>query len=79
MKGFIATTAIIVLAMSSIVFLMVVSVAAASYAESVSRREYRIQKSLNQRACEETRDLILAKNYFFTGSTTISEFNCTIE
>lgn len=78
-RGFIATTAIIILATTSLAFLMVVSIASASYADSVSRREYRIQKGLNEKACEETRDLIRAKNYFFTGSTTILEFNCTIE
>ncbi|MEK7641557.1 MAG: hypothetical protein AAB365_01020 [Patescibacteria group bacterium] len=77
--GFIATTAVILLSTGCLIFALVVSAASMSYADTVARREYRIQKELNRRACADTRELVLAKDYFFVGSTTIAEFDCVIQ
>lgn len=78
-RGFIATTALILIALGSIASVMVIFTASMSYADSVTRREYRIQKLFNQKACKDTRDLILAKDYFFDGLAYLPEFDCSIE
>ncbi|GEM_PF-1910173 len=77
-KGFIATTAIILLAMGTLAFLLATLSAASFYADSVQAREIRIQKQLNERACQETLPLIVAKDYFFQGEIRLSEFDCVI-
>ncbi|MEN9913032.1 MAG: hypothetical protein RLY66_440 [Candidatus Parcubacteria bacterium] len=79
MSGFMAVTAIILLAMGCIASVIVVFTASISYADSITRREYRIQKALNEKACQDIREFILIKDYFFIGSTTVSEFDCVIE
>ena len=77
--GFIAATAVVLLALGSLASILAISIACASYADSVVRREYRIQKRLNQKACDDARDLIWAKDRFFEGEMLLSEFGCLIE
>lgn len=78
-RGFVAVTAIILLAMGCITTVMIAFTASASYADSVTRREYRIQKAMNEEACKDIRGLMLTKDYFFVGPVTVEEFGCTIE
>ncbi|MBP6858484.1 MAG: hypothetical protein KBC33_01480 [Candidatus Pacebacteria bacterium] len=78
-RGFIAVTAVILLAMGCIATVMIAFTTSASYADSVTRREYRIQKAMNAEACQDIRELMLAKDYFFVGSVIVAEFGCIIE
>lgn len=74
--GFIATTAIIILATGAFAFILVTSSAVSTYADSIYRREYRIQKRLNEEACEEVKPLLLAKNYSIVSGIEMREFGC---
>ncbi len=75
-KGFVATTAVIVLSIGTLAFLLVTLSAATSYADSVTRREVRIQQSLNKLACQETLPLLVAKDYFLDKEIELSDFGC---
>ncbi len=77
-EGFIATTAIILLAMGTMAFLLATLSAASFYADSVQAREMRIQKQLNEQACQETLPIVVAKDYFLQGEVALSEFDCVI-
>jgi len=77
-NGFIATTAIVVLAFGSMAFILATSHAALWYADSVTARQHRIQALLNERACIDTGHLVHAKDYFMSASVYVSEFDCTI-
>ncbi len=77
-SGFIATTAIVLLAIGSLFFLAVTMSAVTLYADSIDHREMRIQRRLNENACVETRSLIMAKDYFFRDSIQLKDFGCDI-
>lgn len=77
-KGFIATTAVILLAMGTLAFLLATMSAASFYGYSIETREMRIQKQLNWQACQETLPLIIAKDYFFESEIMLSNFDCTV-
>lgn len=77
-KGFVATTAVMLLATGILAFLIVTMSAAALFADSVDRREVRIQKGLNEVACQETLPLMVAKDYFLDGEVKLSDFGCVI-
>lgn len=74
--GFIATTAVILLATGTLAFSLVVLSSAVIYADSVSRHELRIQANLNAKSCLDTAALMAAKDYFLNGAIYISEFGC---
>ncbi len=74
--GFIAVTAVILLATGALAFSLVALSSAASYADSVYRRELRIQANLNVEACLDTAALMAAKDYFLSGPMHIAEFDC---
>ncbi len=77
-KGFIATIAIVLLATGTLAFLLVTLSTAYSYADSVEYREIRIQTSLNERACQETLSLLIAKDYFLDKEVTLTDLGCAI-
>lgn len=77
-EGFIATTAIILLAMGSLAFLVATMSASVSYADSIERGESRMQKALNQKACEETRQIMKAKDHFWSEEIVLSDLECSI-
>lgn len=76
-KGFIATTAVTLLSLGTLAFLIVTLSSVTAYADSVERREIRIQKDLNDRACEETLSLIRAKDYFLQGEVVLNDLGCS--
>jgi hypothetical protein len=76
-KGFMAVTAVILLATGTLAFSLVALASAAAYADAVMRRELRVQAGLNAEACLDTAALMAAKDYFFQGDVNISEFGCT--
>ena len=78
-RGFVAVTAVILLALGCLASALAVFAASAAYADSVTRREYRIQKSMNEAACGDIRALMMAKDYFFVGQSVVPEFDCVIE
>lgn len=75
-RGFVATTAVILLATGTLAFSLVALGSAVMYADSVSRHELRIQANLNAEACLDTAALMAAKDYFLTGPVYIYEFDC---
>ena len=77
-QGFIATTAVLMLALSSLVFIAVTALSVTEYSESVYAREQRIQKGLYERACADTKTLLIKKDAVIKGDIELPEFNCTI-
>ena len=71
-----ATTAIVLLAMGSLAFMLVTMAGAVSYADSVEKREQRIQRELDSRACADSRMLAGIKDYFMTEPPAFAEFGC---
>ena len=74
--GFIAVTAVILLATGVMAFSLATLGSAVAYSDAVYRRELRIQANLNAEACLDTAALMAAKDYFLAGSVHISEFGC---
>ncbi|MEK7609542.1 MAG: hypothetical protein AAB470_00280 [Patescibacteria group bacterium] len=74
--GFIATTAIILLSTGSLAFLVATSSAVFMYADSIEKREIRIQNNLNQQACQDTLRIMNAKDYFLNVDIQLSDFGC---
>ncbi len=77
-KGFVATTAVVMLATGTLAFLIATMSAAVLFADSADRREARIQRGMNDVACRETLSLLIAKDYFLTGDVELSDFGCVI-
>jgi hypothetical protein len=78
-RGFVATIAVVTLMLSTMAFLLTTLSAAVTYADSVSRREYRIQKEYNVRACEDIANFKARKNGLLQGEIFIGEFGCTVQ
>ncbi len=76
--GFIATTAVLLLALGGLIFSLTTAAAILMYADSIDARESRIQKNLNVSACNDTLALITAKDYFLQGKLYLSDFDCSI-
>ena len=76
--GFAATTALLLLSLGMFAFVATTLGSAILYADGVERRELRIQRVLNQKACEESLILMKAKDYFLEGEVSIPEFECVI-
>jgi hypothetical protein len=64
--------------LTMLAFSLIASDAAAGYSDMVDRRELRIQAGLNAEACLDTASLMLAKDFFLNGTTTVPEFGCTV-
>ncbi|MDE1966458.1 MAG: hypothetical protein KGI45_00070 [Patescibacteria group bacterium] len=75
-EGFTATIAVVLLASGTLAFSLATMSAAAAYADSVYRRELRIQAGLYADSCLETAELMAAKDYFLDGSVDLPEFFC---
>jgi len=75
-KGFIAVTAVILLAAGVMAFSLAALGSAVLYSDAIYRRELRIQANLNAESCLDTAALMAAKDYFLTGPIHISEFDC---
>lgn len=74
--GFIAVTAVILLAAGVMAFSLAALGSAVLYSDAVYRRELRIQANLNAESCLDTAALMAAKDYFLNGHIYISEFGC---
>ena len=78
-RGFTALIAVLLLAAGSLSISLASLAAAAQYADIVTRHELRIQRSLNERACADTLELMITKDFFLQGNIGIPEFGCTAE
>lgn len=77
-KGFVATTAVIILSIGTLVILVASVAGVAAYADMVDTRELRMQKELNQEACADTTSIIRAKNIHADGRVYLMDFGCII-
>ena len=75
-SGFIATTAVMILAIGMLAFILTTTSAVVLFADSIERREARIQNGLNEVVCEEVKSLLVAKNYLLEGGIEFREFGC---
>ena len=75
--GFMATTAVIVLAVGALTFALVTLSAVAVYDDSVTAHEYRIQQELNNESCRSLSPIISAKNNFSLSSSVLAQFGCS--
>lgn len=75
-QGFIALIAVLLLSIGTVVFSMMTTETAFEYADSIFKKELRIQTRLNANACIDTSAIILSKNYLTNGTTTVSELGC---
>ncbi len=76
-SGFIALIAVVLLASGALAFSFSNMIAAILYADSVYKRELRIQARLNADSCVDTVRLMYAKDPFLSGTTTVADFKCT--
>ena len=77
-KGFAAFIAVVLIASGILAFSLVSISSALLYADAVNQREYRIQARLNADACLDMATLMVAKDYFMNGTTTIAKLECDI-
>ena len=77
-KGFIATTAVMLLAMGALFFQVATLSAVASYFDGIERKEMRVQKRLNETACQETLRLLAAKDYFLNETVKLRDLGCVV-
>lgn len=75
-RGFGAATAVILIAFGAMAMSLSALAAASLYADSVGRREWRLQKVMNARACQDAAALAKAKDFFSAGSVDMPEFGC---
>lgn len=78
-KGLVATIAVVILATGCLVFSLVTLLGATSYAESVYKRELRIQAGLNARACLDLVTLMISKDYFLSQQLEIRHLGCVAD
>jgi hypothetical protein len=76
--GFMALIAVILLATGTLAFSLVTMSSAAAYADSVERRERRIQATLNARACLDAVQIMTAKDYYIFGAFELKEYGCNV-
>jgi len=75
-KGFMAVTAVMLLAAGTLAFSLATMSAAALYSDAIMRRELRIQAGLNVQACLDSVELMAEKDYFLTGKIGLADFGC---
>lgn len=76
-SGFIAVTAVILLAAGTLAFSLATMGAAVLYSDSVMRKELRIQAGLNVEACLDSVELMAAKDHFLGGEISFRDFGCS--
>ncbi len=75
-KGFIAVTAVMVMACIVFLFESVVLQSAVNFADNVTNHEWRIQANLNVQSCVSAIAIMSAKDYFLTGNLSLPEYGC---
>ena len=77
-KGFIALIAILLVSLGCVVVSIVVMAEVSSYADNVYRHESRIQANLNASSCIDAGKLIVEKDFFMQGTTTLPDLGCDL-
>ncbi len=77
-RGFIALSAVVILFAVIINFSILGLATAVVYADSVYRKELRIQSCLNADSCRQYVILMISRDYFINGQISIPEFGCNI-
>lgn len=77
-RGFGALVAILLLAGGTLAVSASAIAAACVYADIVDRKIERVQRGLDDVACEDSRKLILAKDAFVHGEVRLKEFGCVL-
>ncbi|MFA6295557.1 MAG: hypothetical protein WC666_04025 [Candidatus Paceibacterota bacterium] len=75
-QGFIATTAVVLLAVGVISLSLSTMSTAIFYHDAITKKELRIQTRMNAEACLDTVTLMIIKDYFLNGEVEISRFGC---
>ena len=75
-QGFMALIAVMLLATGTLAFSLASFASAASYAESATLKEYRIQAGMDLEACLDSVSLMAAKDYFLHGTVELQVFGC---
>lgn len=77
-RGFIALTATLVIVAIVTNFSFLTLSTAVIFADSVFRKEIRIQTGLNLLSCTDLVISMFAHDYFINGNLTLSEYNCQV-
>lgn len=76
--GFGAAVAVTMLALGALAMSLAAMGAATAYSDSVSLRERRIRRGLEEKACADARALIAAKDTFASGTVYVPAFDCKL-
>jgi hypothetical protein len=76
--GFAALISTILLAVGVATFSIVTLASAVMYSDIVYRKEIRIQVGFNLQACLDTAELMIARDYFISGTSSLLEFGCVM-
>ena len=76
-RGFTALVSVMLLVLGTIAYALTTLAAAAQYADSIGRREMRIQANLDAESCMDIVTLMVAKDYFLSGTVPLPEYGCT--
>ena len=77
-RGFGAAVAVMLVSLGTLALAMSVMGAAIVYSDSVEKSEFRLQKILNKKTCDDTALLIRSKDRFVSGDLYLPEFDCTL-
>lgn len=77
-RGFGASVAVLTLALGTAALVLVVREAVMSYAVAVEKRQERVQKRLDDRACSDAVAFIRAKDVFASGRIEIPDLGCVV-
>ncbi|MEK7646447.1 MAG: hypothetical protein AAB381_02020 [Patescibacteria group bacterium] len=77
-KGFIALIAVCMLVTGTLAGTVAILVRADAYADTVRRREMRIQRRLDVHACLDTVNLMITRDVFLRGAVYIRDFDCRV-
>ena len=77
-RGIMALIATVMLATGVLAFCIATLASSVMYSDMVYRKEIRIQVGLNLRACLDTAELMLGRDDFLSGTSSIPEFGCTV-
>lgn len=76
--GFGASVAVMMLSFGILAISLAADQAAFGYADIVDKRIDRVQKVLDQKACDDSIAIIKAKDIFVHGIVSLPEFGCSI-
>ncbi|MEI8327720.1 MAG: hypothetical protein WCG02_01120 [Candidatus Taylorbacteria bacterium] len=77
-RGFVAMIATILLVTGVMAFALVTLTSAMTYSDLTYRRERRMQTTYNLEACLDTVQLMIARDFYMSGATFLSEFGCNV-